>query len=99
MDNHQSELAEELEIRKHICVTRDCTVEWTTMDGASKFWKDIKQYSPVPFTGGRSRVDAVDSQQGHMEGNQVSGFQMIADRVMGFYPNRGTEDDNTKKRR
>ena len=99
MDNHQSELAEELEKRNHIHVTRDCTVEWTTMDGASKFWTDIEQYSPVPFTGGRSRVGVVDLQQGHMEGNQVSGFQMIVDRVMGFYPHQGTKGDNTKKTR
>ena len=38
MDNHQLELAEELERRQHILVTRDCASEWTTDMGARKFW-------------------------------------------------------------
>ncbi|KAL7539469.1 hypothetical protein ACHAXR_009321 [Thalassiosira sp. AJA248-18] len=87
MDNHQSELAEELERRKHIRVTRDCATEWTTKDGAIKFWEEIGECSPVPFSGGRSREDT--ERQGLKEDSNtnVSSFQKIVDRVMGFHKN------------
>ena len=35
MHNHQLELAEELERRGHIRVTRECAAEWTAEDGAA----------------------------------------------------------------
>ena len=49
MDNHQSELAEELEGRGHVHVTRDCTSEWTNEAGATKFWEDVVSRELEPF--------------------------------------------------
>lgn len=95
MDNHQSELAEELERRKHICVTKDCTLEWTTEEGAEAFWNGIADFSPVPFIGGLSR--SVDDQlERPGSTHHVSNFQRIVDRVMGFTEMRGSEDCNKK---
>ena len=49
MDNHQSELAEELEGRGHVLVTRDCASEWTTEAGATKFWEGAGSRKLAPF--------------------------------------------------
>lgn len=80
MDNHQSELGEELERRNHIRVTRECTVEWTTEEGATHFWKEIGEFSPVPFSGGRNG----DEREGDCN-EHVHSFRGIVDRVMGFH--------------
>jgi len=85
MDNHQIELAEELEKRKHICVTRDCISEWTTDDKATQFWNNIRVFSPLPF------YSAHANQKRPV--NNISSFQRIVDHVMGF----SGEDMNTKK--
>ena len=91
MNNHQSELAQELERRQHIKVTWNPILEWGTEEGASKFWKDIGMFQPVLFSGGGNRrvVDdegnsvSCKSEQGR--GNAfVNKFQTIVDRVMGF---------------
>ena len=84
MDNHQTELAEELEKRNHICVTRDCTTEWTTQDDATKFWKDIGEFTPVPFLGGQRSMNGIGEQSSNQH---VSSFQRIVDGVMGFSDN------------
>lgn len=84
MDNHQTELAEELEKRKHICVTRDCISEWTTDDKATQFWNNIRVFSPLPF------YSAHANQKRPV--NNISSFQRIVDHVMGF-----SEVMNTKK--
>ena len=84
MDNHQSELAEELEERGHILVTRDCASEWTTEAGATKFWEEAGSRELLPFhLGGRSLDDRGRREPDGSEG-YVSGFQMMVDRVMGF---------------
>jgi hypothetical protein len=84
MDNHQSELAEELEERGHILVTRDCASEWTTEAGATKFWEEVLSRELLPFhLGGRSLEDRGRREPDGSEG-YVSGFQMMVDRVMGF---------------
>mmetsp|Transcript_8072 Transcript_8072/g.17489 ORF Transcript_8072/g.17489 Transcript_8072/m.17489 type:complete len:285 (-) Transcript_8072:47-901(-) len=88
MNNHQLELAEELERRGHIRVTRDCATEWTTENGATAFWGEIGEFVPKPFGGGRS----VDSDQ-----NYVSSFQRIVDGVMGFHQKIWSADDSHKK--
>ena len=51
MNNHQSELAEELHRRRHIQVTWDCISEWTTDVEAKRFWKNLDEFCPVPFVG------------------------------------------------
>ena len=51
MNNHQSELAEELHRRRHIHVTWDCISEWTTDVEAKRFWKNLDGFCPVPFVG------------------------------------------------
>ena len=84
MDNHQTELAEELEKRKHICVTRDCISEWTTDDKATQFWNNMRVFSPLPF------YSAHANQKRPV--NNISSFQRIVDHVMGF-----SEVMNTKK--
>ena len=84
MDNHQSELAEELEERGHILVTRDCASEWTTEAGATKFWEEAGSRELLPFhLGGRS-LDDRGRREPDGSGGYVSGFQMMVDRVMGF---------------
>jgi len=98
MNNHQSELAEELERREHILVTRDCTLEWTTEDDATKFWEEIEAFSPKLFLGGQSSRSDNSQQRGQNEHEYVSNFQRIVDRVMGFHKNWIT-DDSTKKTR
>ncbi|KAL3799605.1 hypothetical protein ACHAWO_008921 [Cyclotella atomus] len=72
MDNHQSELADELEKRKHIRVTKEVK-ELTTFSGARDFWTEVNDFVPKPFVDGcgMSQVDA-----------KVSNFQRIIDRVM-----------------
>lgn len=74
MNNHQSELAEELEKRKHIHVTWDCASEWTTEEKAKHFWIKLGQFQPVPFAG--SGDCSSSAQQG------PSSFQRIVDGVM-----------------
>jgi hypothetical protein len=102
MDNHQSELAEELERRKHILVTRDCTSEWTTYDAATQFWNGIRDFSPMPFLGGRSRNVHIHMErqeptpEDSNEFDMRSSFQRIVDRVMGFDTK---SNNNTKKTR
>ena len=77
MDNHQTELAEELE-------ERDCASEWTTEAGATKFWEEAGSRELLPFhLGGRSLDDRGRREPDGSEG-YVSGFQMMVDRVMGF---------------
>jgi len=83
MDNHQSELAEELGKRNNIMVTRDCASEWTTENGAAKVWEGIGEFSPVPFLGGGGK-DGMDQQGLEGNGEYRSGFQRIVDQVMGF---------------
>lgn len=51
MNNHQSELAEELHRRRHIHVTWDCISEWTTDAEAKRFWENLDGFCPVPFLG------------------------------------------------
>ena len=77
MNNHQSELAEELEKRKHISVTSDCASEWTTEEEAKQFWNKLGQFQPVPFAG---RGGCGSSAQ--REHDYVSSFQRIVDGVM-----------------
>ena len=96
MDNHQLELADELEKRKHICVTRDCISEWTSEDLAAKFWENIGGFVPVPFLGGVNN-DGTGQQDLNDCNENVSGFQRIVDRVMGFNES-WTAGDSTKKK-
>ena len=84
MNNHQTELAEELEKREHICVTRDCISEWTSDDKATKFWNNIQVFSPLPF------YSAHANQKRPV--NSISSFQRIVNHVMEF-----SEVMNTKK--
>eukprot|EP00985_Skeletonema_marinoi_P022854 scaffold14795_cov140-Skeletonema_marinoi.AAC.14 len=77
MNNHQSELAEEFEKRKHITVTCDCASEWTTVEGAKHFWAKLGQFQPVLFAG---RGGCSSSAQ--RDSNYVSTFQRIVDGVM-----------------
>jgi UDP-N-acetylglucosamine transferase subunit ALG13 len=72
MDNHQSELADELEKRKHIRVTKEVK-KLMTVSGSRDFWIEVNDFVPKPFADGRgmSQVEA-----------QVSNFQRIVDRVM-----------------
>jgi UDP-N-acetylglucosamine transferase subunit ALG13 len=77
MDNHQSELAEELEKRNHILVTKDVD-EWATLRGAESFWKGVNDFVPSPFFGGSSRIDSASGE------GRVSNFQQIVDRVIGI---------------
>lgn len=49
MNNHQSELAEELRRRRHVHVTWDCISEWTTDVEAKCFWTKLDEFCPVPF--------------------------------------------------
>jgi UDP-N-acetylglucosamine transferase subunit ALG13 len=81
MDNHQSELAEELESRGHILITRDCVSEWTNDEGAKKFWQIVGTTKTKPFhLGSRRRVDL-----DHLNTEEyVSSFQTMIDRIMGF---------------
>ena len=76
MDNHQTELSEELEKRKHICVTRDCISEWTTDDKATKFWNNIRVFSPLPFYSAHANQNRPVK--------NISSFQRIVDHAMGF---------------
>ena len=75
MNNHQSELAEELEKRNHITVTYDCISEWTSEEKASFFWKKLGDFQPIPFS---SKEGCVKSK------NNASSFQKIVDGVMCF---------------
>lgn len=77
MNNHQLELAEELEKRKHIHVTRDCTSEWTTEEEAKQFWMKLAQFQPVPFAGRGGYSSSAQRGPSH-----VSSFQRIVDGVM-----------------
>ena len=79
MNNHQSELAEELEKRKHIHVTWDCTSEWTTNEGAKLFWIKLEEFHPVPFAEKRGYRRSIQR-----DPTYVSGFQVIVDGVMGI---------------
>lgn len=82
MNNHQSELAVELESRGHILITRDCVSEWTTDEGATKFWKCVGTKTTKPFQLGskwrRADLDHLNTEE------YVSGFQTMVDRIMGF---------------
>ncbi len=72
MNNHQSELADELEKRKHITVTYDCTSEWTTEEEANKFWSKLRAFQPVPWNSARRNSNK----------KYKSSFQRIVDGVM-----------------
>ena len=89
MDNHQSELADELERRRHVRVIRDCEGELATGEGAARFWGGMAGFDPVPFAGGG--VGPSPPRGGI--GSGVSGFQEIVDRVMGF----GSPDNRKTK--
>ena len=78
MDNHQSELADELERRGHVRVIRDCEGKLATGEGAARFWGGMAGFDPVPFAGGGVGPSPPRGDSG------VSGFQEIVDRVMGF---------------
>jgi Flp pilus assembly protein TadG len=81
MDNHQSELAEELESRGHILITRDCVSEWTNDEGATKFWLCVGTSKTKPFQLGSGRRVDLD----HLNTEEyASGFQTMVDRIMGF---------------
>jgi UDP-N-acetylglucosamine transferase subunit ALG13 len=81
MDNHQSELAEELESRGHLLITRDCVSEWTNDDGATKFWNCVGTTKTKPFQLGSRRRADLD----HLNTEEyVSGFQTMVDHIMGF---------------
>ena len=96
MDNHQSELADELEIRGHISVTRNCELEWTTEDGAKAFWEMIGTFEPAPFFGGRSKGD---DEGGSGVNGHASSFQHILDQVMSGDETSWKRADSTKKKR
>lgn len=87
MDNHQSELADELGRRGHVIVSRGCAGDLATVGGAARFWAGMGGFEPVPFAGG----GAGGASPGR-GGSGVSGFQRIVDRVMGF----GSQDNKTK---
>lgn len=74
MHDHQLELAEKLERRGAIRVTRDFTADWTAKDGSTWFFEALGTFVPVPFVSGATSVD----------GRSVSTFQTIVNRVMGF---------------
>lgn len=78
MDNHQSELAEELERRNHILVTREVE-EWATINGAQEFWDKVINFHPQPFRRGCGMCQ----NDGTYEFG-ASNFQNIVDRVMGL---------------
>ncbi|KAL3803865.1 hypothetical protein HJC23_004027 [Cyclotella cryptica] len=86
MDNHQSELAEELERRNHILVTRDVE-EWTTFSGAEELWEKVNSFDPKPFHG---RCGMFQNQGAYDVG--TSNFQKIVDRVMGICSATGDKD-------
>ena len=87
MDNHQSELAEELESRGHILITRDCVSEWTNDEGATKFWQCVGTTKTKPFQLGSRRRADLD----HLNTEEyVSGFQTLVDRIMGFNTAKST---------
>ena len=87
MGNHQSELADELERRGHVRVSRDCAGDLATGEGAARFWAGMGGFDPVPFAGGGGDTSPARG------GSGVSGFQRIVDRVMGF----GSQVDNKTK--
>lgn len=78
MDNHQSELADELELQGRISVTRNCASEWTTDDGASAFWEKIR----MPYVGGRTTSDPGDARRVNDNYSHARSFQQILDEVM-----------------
>ena len=84
MDNHQLELAEELEGWGHVIIMRDCTLEWTTKAGATKFWESAGLRELAPFHLGGRGWD--DQDQWELDGSEryVSGFQMMANLVIGY---------------
>jgi hypothetical protein len=84
MDNHQSELADELEVRGQLSVTRDCMSEWTTQEGAAAFWDMIGACKPVPSFSGRRMVDGGNGRGENLTSGHVSSFQQILDQVMGI---------------
>ncbi|KAL7520777.1 hypothetical protein ACHAWX_005488 [Stephanocyclus meneghinianus] len=88
MDNHQSELAEELERRNHILVTREVE-EWATIRGAQEFWDKVNHFVPKPFGGGCELFLS-----GGTCDVGASNFQQIVDRVMGI---RSTNGDKHKE--
>ena len=96
MDNHQSELADELEMRGHISVTRNCESIWTNEDGAKAFWEMIGTFEPVPFFGGRSNGD---DEGGRGVNGHASSFQHILDQVMSGDKTSWKRDDSMKKKR
>jgi beta-1,4-N-acetylglucosaminyltransferase len=78
MDNHQSELAEELERRNHVLVTRDVG-NWASFIGAHAFWTEVNEFIPQSFRGGHGLAE-VDS----TSDERLSTFQRIVDRVVGI---------------
>ncbi|KAL7534192.1 hypothetical protein ACHAWF_004750, partial [Thalassiosira exigua] len=74
MDNHQSELADELERRKLVCITRDCA-QMATESGATKFWEGI-----------RNKASATSAEQWDRGTTKYpSQFQRIVDRALGLH--------------
>ncbi|KAL7466650.1 hypothetical protein ACHAXS_006945 [Conticribra weissflogii] len=102
MNNHQTELARELERRRHIRVTYDPVSEWGSEEGADTFWGEIiggsssttssSMFVPVPFVGGSSFANG---NFGYESSRRcVSSFQRIVDRVMGFEDDCDDYDDD-----
>ena len=48
MNDHQSELADELERRGHVLVVRSCRRELASDEGAARFWRAAGEFAPVP---------------------------------------------------
>ena len=57
MHDHPLELAEELERRGNIRVTRDCTADWTAEDGATRCWEVLGAFALVSFVRGAAGAD------------------------------------------
>jgi beta-1,4-N-acetylglucosaminyltransferase len=97
MHNHQTELADELEVRGQISVTRDCMSEWTTQEGAAAFWDMIGACKPVPSFSGRRMVDGGNGRGENLASGHVSSFQQILDQVMGIDEKHSKRNASTKK--
>ncbi len=97
MNNHQSELADELGLRGRISVTRNCASEWTTEDGANAFWEKIGKCQPVSFVVGRSESVPGDGRGVNAIGH-VCSFQQILDEVMSVDNKHYSRGASTEKK-
>ena len=99
MDNHQSELADELELQGQISVTRNSASEWTTEEGANAFWEKIGKCKPVPFVGGRRTSVPGDARGGNESYGHARSFQQILDEVMSVDDTHYSRAASTEKKR